>query len=298
MAQNGKKIALSIIIANYNRKEWLKLCLKALERQNSELLCETEVIVVDDGSTDGACEMIKTYNELPNFIYLFQQNKGPASARNSGIKKARADYVAFIDNDSIVFDDWLEMIFRNRNKISDKIVGINGDSQPFPETTNDLSTVLGKYLYGPDNWGVSNNLIYKKEIILRFGMFDESFPYPACEDFDLAYRIKKTGLDLIYCPDIRIYHPHETNWSVFKRKWIIHGYSFRHFCAKNIKKYPASIIYFFIKEISDFFIYLLIAPYIITMRRYSKEYIYFFRAYYTLYGMLLQQQKSQTKDIK
>lgn len=296
MAENTNDIVISIIIANFNRKEWLMRCLNALEKQKTELLLITEVIVVDDGSTDGARGMIAAYKSLPNFFYIFQENKGPASARNSGIKKADGEYVAFIDNDSIVFDNWLEMVFRNLDRISGKIVGINGDAQTFPETANKLSIALGKYMYGHDNWGASNNLIYKKDIILGFGLFDETFPYPACEDFDLAYRIKKTGLDLMYCSDIRIYHPHETSWLMYRRKWTLHGYAFRHFCVKNFRKYPLSIVYFFLKEISDFFIYLIAVPYLYAFRRHSKEYLFFFRAFFTILGMFLFRPRKRTKD--
>ena len=100
---------LSIIIPTFNRKDLLKLCLKALFRQRP-LTKDCEIIVVDDGSTDRTEELVKSLiNDSPCFLQYFRhEHKGPAAARNIGIRNAKGKVILFLGDDIIAEEHLLE----------------------------------------------------------------------------------------------------------------------------------------------------------------------------------------------
>ena len=89
---------ISVVIPTYNRCESLR---RALLSVFSQTLLPAEVVVIDDGSTDGTNAMIRT--EFPEVIYYRQENLGVSSARNLGIQRTTGDWLAFLDSD----DEWL-----------------------------------------------------------------------------------------------------------------------------------------------------------------------------------------------
>ncbi len=95
---------ISVIIPCYNNKPYIRECLNSVL---SQTFSDYEVIVVDDGSTDGTGEIIQNY--LPRVRYLRQSNQGPAAARNAGIEAASGEYIAFQDADDLWYPEKLEM---------------------------------------------------------------------------------------------------------------------------------------------------------------------------------------------
>ncbi|SVB83840.1 uncharacterized protein METZ01_LOCUS236694, partial [marine metagenome] len=89
---------ISVIIPTYNRRNTLP---RAVESVLNQIYKPIEIIVVDDGSTDGAKEMCSEMYPLVRYIY--QANSGVSSARNTGIKSASGDWIALLDSD----DEWL-----------------------------------------------------------------------------------------------------------------------------------------------------------------------------------------------
>ena len=100
----------SVVIPSYNRQPILEKCLQALRRQQLDSTVEGyEVIVVDDGSTDGTWEwLVAEAREFPHLRSLWQNHQGPAVARNLGIEKAKGDTIVFIDSDLVVTDHFLQ----------------------------------------------------------------------------------------------------------------------------------------------------------------------------------------------
>ncbi len=90
----------SLIVAAYNVESLINDCLVSLLSQQEE---NYEIIVVNDGSTDGTLDVVKTFAEDPRLIIVDKQNGGLSDARNTGIDTARGDYLMFIDG-----DDWIE----------------------------------------------------------------------------------------------------------------------------------------------------------------------------------------------
>ncbi|MCZ0900636.1 glycosyltransferase family A protein, partial [Microcoleus sp. HI-ES] len=100
----------SVVIPTYNRKPILAKCLLALENQQfGEIVREYEVIVVDDGSTDGTLEWLAANADLlPHVRSICQSHQGPAAARNLGVEDAKGDTIIFIDSDLVVTEHFLQ----------------------------------------------------------------------------------------------------------------------------------------------------------------------------------------------
>lgn len=99
---------VSICIPTFNRKDYLKETLDSVFAQTYK---DYEIIIVDDGSTDGTGEMIKN-GRYRNLRYYRQENAGDAAARNKLIALARGDYIAFIDSDDLLMPDAVERMIR------------------------------------------------------------------------------------------------------------------------------------------------------------------------------------------
>jgi GT2 family glycosyltransferase len=91
-------IRFSVIIPTYNRKALLERTLATVRAQNES---DLQVIVIDDGSTDGSVQWLRTLENPPEI--LTQANRGPGAARNLGIAHAAGDYIAFLDSDDLWF---------------------------------------------------------------------------------------------------------------------------------------------------------------------------------------------------
>ena len=104
-----KEIDISVIIPVYNAALLIDRCLDSVFAQNG--IYKTEVILIDDGSTDNSVEIIKNRREQSQIILLQQKNAGPAVARNKGLAIASGKYAAFLDDD----DYWLPDFFSTDN---------------------------------------------------------------------------------------------------------------------------------------------------------------------------------------
>lgn len=95
---------LSIIIPAYNAEAYLPQCLDSILAQEHQ---GCEVIVVDDGSTDGTAALLERY---PDVKVVHQENHGMSTARNRGLDEARGEYILFVDSDDLLTDDALETL--------------------------------------------------------------------------------------------------------------------------------------------------------------------------------------------
>lgn len=97
-------VSFSVIIPTYNRQAYVDACLDSVAAQRHR---PHEVIVVDDGSTDGTCEIVEAHDGA---ILIRQANAGPGAARNRGAEVASGDYLAFLDSDDLWFPCSLEVM--------------------------------------------------------------------------------------------------------------------------------------------------------------------------------------------
>lgn len=167
---------ISVIVATYNRSEVLRKSLKGMRDQAYP--SDYEIIVVDDGSTDNTKEVLEEYSEKFQKVKFFsQENKGPAAARNLGIKKSKYPLVAVMDDDCIPDKNWLRKLVENY------------------QSGENIGVVLS-FSYG------GTSTLYTKEALKESGLFDETYKTSYREDTDLAFRVLDKGFKKVFAEDI------------------------------------------------------------------------------------------------
>ncbi len=104
--EGGGRFLLSIIIPVYNYADVLNECLDSVIRQKTQY--SYEVIIIDDGSTDGSADVIEKYGQYDNVRFIRQENQGIGAARNRGLDEAVGKYIMFIDCDDCIHEDLVE----------------------------------------------------------------------------------------------------------------------------------------------------------------------------------------------
>lgn len=138
--EHRKNTKLSIIIPIYNREHVLSHCLESVRNISFQ---DYEVLMIDDGSTDGSSLLCKTFEQQDKrFHYFYKENGGVSSARNLGIKKAQGIWITFIDSDDIVLREHFSIL--SNSKIDSRDLVSTGtfpiqdyvDFTPPPKFTN------------------------------------------------------------------------------------------------------------------------------------------------------------------
>ncbi len=221
---------LSVVIPTYNKKDNLIEGLNTLSRQSYK---NFEVIVIDDGSSDGTKEAIRR-REFPFKInYFFQNNKGPSSARNLGIKKARGEIIFFIDADIVCSENLLAEHIESHKKGDESLVVLGymeWDPRirltPFRKYIGDYH--LAYYRITNDNdvdWGFfyTGNISAYKSFLVKGGCFDECFPCAAYEDTEFSYRLHKLGMRIILNRKAIAYHNHIVDFKSYQNTMLRRG---------------------------------------------------------------------------
>lgn len=213
-SQLKKPVFISIIIPTYNRQPILEKCLKALENQQftDSKVAGYEIVVVDDGSTDGTIAWLRTNRvQFPHVRTLSQNHQGPAVARNLGVEKAQGDTIIFIDSDLVVTEIFLQshadaLVEGEKKWGNDRLFTYgwvintcnfdNPTSEPYKIT--DFSAA----------YFATGNVAIARKWLEQAGLFDTRFQLYGWEDLELGVRLKKLGLKLVKCPAAVGYHWH------------------------------------------------------------------------------------------
>jgi len=189
--RNKKLLNFSVVIPTFNRLEVLPEVLTALAEQ--ERAPSYEVVVVDDGSTDGTGEWLEAQSFPESVVVLHQSNGGPAAARNLGVRTARGEKVAFLGDDTVPHKGWLAAHAgahaERRGESLLAVIGYTGwharlRLDPFLRYINEYGLQFGYALIEtpedvPFNFFYTSNLSLPRRALLE-EPFDLRFPYPAC----------------------------------------------------------------------------------------------------------------------
>lgn len=143
---------ISVIIPIYNVKKYLSKCIDSVLAQTEK---DLEIILVNDGSTDGCGDICKQYEKLDErIVYIDKENGGLSDARNAGIKVARGEYLVFIDSDDYIHPQMLELLLHNLRKADADISVCKFkeilEDDVITQTTLDVSQVSCVQLEGED----------------------------------------------------------------------------------------------------------------------------------------------------
>ena len=204
---------VSVVIPTYNRRSILEKCLLALEQQALPSEVEAyEVIVVDDGSTDGTPTWLKDeVSRFPHVRMVEQEHGGPAEGRNRGVDHARGDVIVFIDSDLVVTESFLACHARALRRCWQR----RGDRLCFTygaviNTVNFEHPTTEPHKLQDLSWAyfATGNVAIDREVLERSGLFDVGFRLYGWEDLELGERLRQMGVELVKCPEAVGYHWH------------------------------------------------------------------------------------------
>lgn len=199
---SSEKPLVSLIIPVYNVEKFLPAALHSVEVQN---LRNFEAIIVNDGSPDGSQKIIDEFaSRNPNFRVIIQENKGLGEARNTGIRAARADYLAFMDSDDIISPFFLQRLYEEITQKDADIVyceytflfpsGKKVRLSPGREQLVNRDVAIGRLMRDISVHHFAWNKIYKKSLFVENGI---EYPSICFEDIAttarLFYHAKKVG---------------------------------------------------------------------------------------------------------
>jgi len=214
---------VSVIVPAYNAAATIRDCLDSILAVTSPAE-NFELIVVDNASTDQTNDILQSFGRRIKILH--ETKRGPAAARNQGLRNAAGQIIAFTDADCIVEKQWLQKLIEPLN---DGSVGAVGgrilSRQPcnpiekFGEDIHDHSKAIE--VYRPP-YVITMNWASRLSLLKELNFFDEDLLRG--EDVDLSYRILQKGLRFLFQPDAVIYHRNESNYRGLSHEGFLHGY--------------------------------------------------------------------------
>ena len=223
---------LSVIILNYNVRYFLEQCVLSVQKALEDI--DGEIIVVDNASSDGSCQMIK--EKFPTITLIEnKENLGFPKGNNIGVVQAKGKYICILNPDTVVAEDTFKKLLAKSYQLSAGIIGcklIDGSGKFLPECKRGVPTpwvaftkIFGLYkLFPKSSWFnqyyamhlnenqsgevdilVGAFMVMKRDLYIEVGGFDEDcFMYS--DDIDLSYLVKKAGYSNHYFADTTVIH--------------------------------------------------------------------------------------------
>lgn len=198
---------LSIITLTYNKLKYTKKYIESLYKYTKDF----ELIIVDNGSTDGTREYLQSLDGVK--LIFNEENVGFSKGNNQGLELAEGEYIGFLNNDILLFPDWFEeceKVFQQEN------AGFVGPRHINPHFDNTNEKTYIKYFKNKFNYKkeyeknfdecVFSCAITKREVLDKIGNFDENY-FPAFfEDNDLKYRAVLEGYGIFVANTVCFFH--------------------------------------------------------------------------------------------
>jgi lipopolysaccharide/colanic/teichoic acid biosynthesis glycosyltransferase/glycosyltransferase involved in cell wall biosynthesis len=217
-------VKASVIIPAYNAAQTIEECIEALLKQSVPRE-EYDVIVVDDGSTDGTATLARSYGVR----VLTQHHCGPAAARNAGAGQATGEVLLFTDADCAPMPTWIEemtkpfsdpevagvkgtYLTRQRELVA-RFVQIEYEDKYDRMARQERIDFVDTYSAG-----------YRRDIFLANGGFDTTFLTASVEDQELSFRLARKGYKMVFAPQARVVHRHDVSLGKYVRRKFNIGY--------------------------------------------------------------------------
>lgn len=254
-----KESLVSIVIVAWNSAAHLPVCLAALLKQTMR---DFEIIVVDNGSTDGSLYVIESRPaDVPICIKRLPANRGFAVANNIGVQLARGEWIVLLNADAYPEPDWLENLLKATeqnpqfNFFSSRQIQYNDPH--LLDGAGDEYHVSGLawrryYNHIQSEYGLQQEEIfgacaaaamYRRENFLRVGGFDEDY-FSYFEDVDLSFRLRLAGGRCLYVPNAVVHHVGSA--STGKLSDFVVYYGHRNLVWAYIKNMPAILFWLFL----------------------------------------------------
>ncbi|HIK58850.1 MAG: glycosyltransferase [Verrucomicrobiales bacterium] len=214
---------VSVITATYNRADYLSLAIESVLNQSYKNI---EYHIVDDGSTDNTCQVLEAYLKDKRVHCYYQENQGQSAARNLGVKKARGEFICFLDSDNIWELNKLEQQLEF-SKLNPEADIVYGDGRLIDEDGNMLFTPVIKRYSGfitekllMNNFISNNTVMSKRRCFEELGQFNEALRY--AEDYDLWLRMS-TRFTFNYQPKSLVKYRTSGNRLSVKHEEVLHA---------------------------------------------------------------------------
>ncbi|MDH4099005.1 MAG: glycosyltransferase family 2 protein [Nitrospirota bacterium] len=228
---------VSVEISTYNRKDVLEMVLARLAKQSYSLE-NVEVVISDDGSSDGTDRFIEQFKEQVPFHlhYARGDHQGVGATHNRGIRLATGDIVIMLADDILAVPELLEQHVRIHEANPEENVVVVGrlcQSGELPKTAfqRNWNPIAGRGPEGKSNLDYTDfwvsNISFKRTFMLENGMF-RNWPAGSHEDLDLGYRLQRKGMKLIYNPEATGYHHHAETIESTSARAYMHGFNWYH----------------------------------------------------------------------
>ncbi|MDP9176686.1 MAG: glycosyltransferase [Gemmatimonadota bacterium] len=214
---------VSIIVPVYNGQRTIEECVESIFAQSIPGI-DIQLLLIDNASSDRTSTILDRYRDRATILH--EATRGPAAARNRGLKNATGDIIAFTDADCVVHRDWLSRLIE---PLRDDAVGIAGGAilarkpcnavEEFGERIHDHRMAIE---YDSPPYAITMNWASRKSVIEEVGPFNEELL--RCEDCDLAYRIVEAGYRIVHEPAAVVYHRNEQSLAGLIAEGYAHGY--------------------------------------------------------------------------
>ncbi len=226
---------ISFVILTWNSEHYLRRCFDSIIFKCNEEKVSCEVLVIDNGSSDGSCDVVTSYqNTYPETFHLIalDANHGTTYTRNLGLKQACGEYICVLDSDTELGAGSLEAVIKRLG--SDEQIGLMVPQLVLPDgsiqnSVKRFPTMLNKLMKIPrivfgiktknndfyENFpfageqlvdtAISACWFFKKALLQKIGYLDEKIFYSP-EDIDFSLRVWQAGLHILYYPALSVFH--------------------------------------------------------------------------------------------
>lgn len=228
-------LTCSVIIVNWNGRHHLDACLSSLRSQR---FTDFEVILVDNGSSDGSVEHVRRHHPWVRIVAL-PENRGFCGGNNEGIRQAHGRYLALLNNDTEADPEWLgELVaalereevgfcasqirlFDRRDRLDSAgdVFAINGVA-----SKRGHGEEASRYAEPREVFGASAAAaLYRRSMLEDIGLLDQDF-FLVFEDADLSFRARNAGYRCAYVPTARVYHKANASIGTYSHTYVYYGH--------------------------------------------------------------------------